>query len=74
MTTREFAKQLLSMPNLPIAVPKVIEYEDNPDDSCADPIVSIVDAHENGTPRKIALISYAANTQAEPRPGKSPKL
>jgi hypothetical protein len=61
MTTHQFAKQLLAGHDIEVAVPKVKEYDDNPDDSTADPVVVIVEGHENGTPCKIALISYPAS-------------
>lgn len=63
MTTHELAKQLLDGPNIGVVVPRVIEYDDNPDDSCADPVISIIDAHENGVPVKVAMISYSSNNR-----------
>lgn len=60
MTTHELARQLLAGPDIGVAVPKVLEYDDDPDGSCADPVVSITDAHENGAPVKVAMISYSA--------------
>lgn len=59
MTTHEFANQLLAGPDLEVAVPKVIEYDDDPDDSCADPVIAITDAQENGQSCKVALITYS---------------
>lgn len=61
MTTHEFAKQLLAGPDMDVAVPKVIQYDDDPDDSCADPVIDIVDAHNMGELCKVALISYKSS-------------
>lgn len=39
VTAHEFARWLLEGPDLPIMVPKVIEYDDS-EDCCADPFVT----------------------------------
>lgn len=59
MTTHEFAEILLKLPNIGIVVPKVIEYDDNPDDSCADPVINITAGRdENENMCNIAVITY----------------
>lgn len=73
MTTHELAKQLLGGPDIGVVVPKVIEYDDDPDDSCADPVVSITDAYENGVQVKVAIISYSSSDHAQ-RPGPTPAV
>lgn len=66
MTTHEFAKQLLELPELPIVVPRVVEYEDDPDDSIAEPKIAVVDGEDNGAPCKVALITYTDELERLP--------
>jgi hypothetical protein len=40
MTAHAFARQLLAGPDLPIFVPKVVEYSDDDEDCVADPLVT----------------------------------
>lgn len=60
MTTHEFAKQLLAGPDLLVIVPKVIEYEDDPDDSWADPVITI-EGPDLDDKLKVAMISYKSH-------------
>lgn len=59
MTTHEFAKRLLAGPEIEVVVPKVLEYEFDPDDAFCDPVLTLVEAREKGRKCKVALITYS---------------
>jgi hypothetical protein len=52
VTSHEFAQQLLAGPNLPILVPKVIEWNDS-EDCAADPVVAMERGQERDSPDRI---------------------
>jgi len=61
MTTHEFAKQLLDGPDIVILVPKCLEYDDNPDGSCANPLIAWIQVQTDGVTHDAALISYSSD-------------
>lgn len=72
MTAHELAKKLLDGPDLPIVVPKVKEYSDEDEDSCATPTVSNHEGRDpNDEPIEVLVISYSANAIGDSQsPGK----
>lgn len=62
MTTHEFAHQLLEGPNIPIVIPKVLQFATNEDDNLADPEIYIalvaLDANDPTCEVEAAIISY----------------
>lgn len=65
----EFAKLLLEMPDLPICVPAVKEYDDS-DESAKTPIVTKSRGEHTGNdePCDLLMITHAANTEGEAQP------
>jgi hypothetical protein len=66
MTAHDFARQLLSGPDLPILVPKVREYDDDEDNCCADPFIVEDDGKNRitGDHCRILIIDQAANSHS----------
>jgi hypothetical protein len=64
MTSHQFAKQLLEGPDLPILVPRVVEYDDE-QGGLETPIVTQDEAlTEDEESRDVLIISYAPNTSS----------
>lgn len=58
MTAHEFARKLLDGPDLPIVVPKVVEYSDNEEDNCRPSAVSETDGIDHTEqPMRILIIT-----------------